>query len=106
MKKKKSATTNHISWPCSCPIPIEINDINKEVGYLSNKRKELTEAIQNVDTFSQKKCNEYAIENFNSKKMALSYIKEYEKVTNGNPLHTKKPKLKDTQTKKFLDWFE
>ena len=80
--------------------------INKDVGYLSNNRKELTHAIKNIGNYSQKSCNEYAIENFNAKKMALSYIEVYHKVANGNLLHTQKPKIKNIQTKKFLDWFE
>ena len=78
--------------------------ITKEVGFLSKKRKELTSAIENVDLFSSKRCHEYAVEIFNSKKMAISYLEKYKKVFLGETLNTNCPKIKEIQTQKFLDW--
>lgn len=78
--------------------------VTKEVGFLSAKKQELVDAVKNIDHFSQKECNEYAVENFNAKKMAVSYLKKYETVLNGEVLNKEKPKLKEIQTKKFLDW--
>jgi glycosyltransferase involved in cell wall biosynthesis len=80
--------------------------INKDVGFLSNKMSELAEAMKNVGQYSRKRCSKYALENFNSKKMALEYLKKYEIVLGGKPLNAVAPKLKQIQTQKFLDWFE
>ncbi len=80
--------------------------VNTEVGFLSNKREELTNAIENISDFSNQKCHEYALEYFNSKKMAISYIDKYEHVLNNHYLNDSHPKLKNNQTEKFLDWFE
>lgn len=79
--------------------------VTKDVGFLSNKRQELTNAVENVASFSNKKCNEYAVDVFNSKKMALNYIKKYEKVLNGAFLNTTAPTIKNIQQEKFLNWY-
>lgn len=78
--------------------------INEKVGFLSNKRSELTEAIENVSDYSQEECHRYAVENFNAKKMALGYLEKYETVLNGTFLNEKNPVVKEIQTVKFLDW--
>lgn len=80
--------------------------ISNDVGYLSNKRSDLTNAVENVTTFSNEKCSEYAIDCFNSKKMAISYVELYEKAVNGIILNIEKPKLKNAQNSKFLEWYE
>ncbi|QMU64714.1 MAG: glycosyltransferase [Flavobacteriaceae bacterium] len=80
--------------------------ITDDFGFLSNKRKELTNAIEHAHEFSHKKCHEYALEKFNSQKMALEYLNKYERVMLGEFLNAKKPQLKEVQTKKKLDWFE
>lgn len=79
--------------------------INSEVGFLSNKREELTNAIKNISEFSKKRCNEYAVDEFNSKKMAINYLNKYELVLNNKTLNTKQPALKEIQEKKFLPWY-
>jgi glycosyltransferase involved in cell wall biosynthesis len=78
--------------------------ITEEVGFLSNKRKELTSAVENVEIFSAKRCHEYAVETFNSKKMAISYLEKYKKVILGETLNVNNPKIKEIQKQKFLDW--
>lgn len=80
--------------------------VTQEVGLLSNKKEELTAGVENASSFSQKYCHEYVRENFNSEKMAQSYLKKYTTVINGELLNSQKPQLKEIQTKKFLDWFE
>ncbi|MEO6189198.1 MAG: glycosyltransferase [Saprospiraceae bacterium] len=75
-----------------------------EVGYLSNKKDELKEAILNSNIFSQKKCHEYANEEFNSKKMAIEYLKKYEKVISLENLNSIPPQLQKLQEHKFLEW--
>ncbi|WP_440881193.1 glycosyltransferase [Tenacibaculum sp. C7A-26P2] len=78
--------------------------VPKEFGYLSNNQNELTEAIKNTAIYSPKKCHEYAADNFNSKTMALNYIKKYEEVLNGKVLNSSPPELTKIQESKFLTW--
>ena len=76
--------------------------VNSEVGFLSANSKELQHALENENHFSPKNCHEYAVENFNSKKMALQYLDKYEQVLNGKTLNTVNPSLIEIQTEKFL----
>lgn len=65
--------------------------IPNDVGFISNSKNDLKNAILNVDDFDKKRCHEYAIELFNSKKMTLEYLKIYERVLNGEKLNSKTP---------------
>jgi glycosyltransferase involved in cell wall biosynthesis len=65
-----------------------------EVGFLSNKSDELAEAVMQVDTYSRRRCHEYARDNFNASLTADRYLRLYEKVLNGEHLHDAPPKLK------------
>ena len=76
--------------------------ITKDVGFLSAESIELKQAIENENTFSAKACHEYALENFNSKKMALQYVEKYFTVLNGGTLNKTNPSLLQVQTEKFL----
>ncbi len=76
----------------------------EEMGYLSNKKEELKEAILNSSNYSPKLCHEYARENFNTKIMAIKYLAQYEKVMNKEPLNPINPKLQSPQESKFLAW--
>lgn len=76
--------------------------VNSEVGFLSTKSIELKDAIEFQNNFSAKFCNEYAVENFNSKKMTLQYLEKYSTVLNGRTLNAINPSLKQIQTEKFL----
>ena len=78
--------------------------VMEDVGYLSNKINDLKEAVLNADKFSSKKCHEYANEEFNSRKMATAYLKKYDKAMASKPLNNDPPKLKEIQSRKFLDW--
>ena len=78
--------------------------VTEEVGYLSNKKEELAEAVLYTNRFSARKCHEYAREEFSSRKMALAYMEKYEQVISSKPLNTNTPKLKELQTTKFLVW--
>lgn len=66
--------------------------VNENTGFLSNKISEVAEVLENVNSYKRRQISDYAIENFNSKKMALEYFKKYETVLNGKPLNTSKPK--------------
>lgn len=78
--------------------------VKENVGFLSDKSHELAEAVLNVDNYSRQRCHEYAMEEFNAKKMALEYLKKYEIVISGNRLNTNAPKLLKIQEQKWLDW--
>ena len=94
---------------CGCPVfgtpygalPEIVTD---EVGFLSNKSDELSEALRNAASWSSISCREYAVEQFNSQKMAYEYLKYYEKAINGGFLNEKSPKAtSDPNT--ILPWF-
>ncbi|MDE3125060.1 MAG: glycosyltransferase [Bacteroidota bacterium] len=78
--------------------------IQSDVGFLSSSSQELSKAIENSDTYSRIRCHEYARDVFNADKMADAYIEKYEKVMNGQQLHTKAPQLLSIQQEKFLAW--
>ena len=77
--------------------------VNTEVGVLSNKKSELVNALNNIEVFNTKNCHNYALENFNSKKMAKDYLVYYEKALNNKKININKPKLLDEEPK-FLPW--
>ena len=54
--------------------------VNSSVGFLSNSEDDLANALSESENFSKQECNAYAIEEFNSKKMALRYLEKYEMV--------------------------
>lgn len=78
--------------------------VNKEVGFLSNKKEELKEAVQNADSYSKERCHEYAREHFNSKIMALAYLEKYEKVISHGHLSATPPQIRKIQEEKYLPW--
>jgi glycosyltransferase involved in cell wall biosynthesis len=78
--------------------------VKDDVGLLSNKSYELVEAISGIDNYSRKRCHEYVIEKFNSKRMTMEYLKKYEKVISGIKLNTHPPKLLKIQKQKWLNW--
>jgi len=78
--------------------------VDPEVGFLSNKADELVCEIENVDRFSKVHCHNYALELFNSKKMAELYLEKYAKVLNGSKLNIRPPQLIEKQTEKLLEW--
>ncbi len=67
--------------------------INNKCGVLSTKMLEIENALKNVGDFNKQEISDYAATNFNSKKMALSYLENYEKVINGKKLNKYKPKI-------------
>lgn len=67
--------------------------VTEEFGFLTDNQLELSKALSSSDSYSKTRCNEYAVEKFNSKKMAFSYLDKYETVLNGNSLNPQEPKL-------------
>jgi len=80
--------------------------VNEDVGFLSNKRSELTQAVEEVSKYSRKRCHEYVLEEFNSIKMAKSYLERYERVLDAEALNSERPKLANMNQPRFMDWIE
>lgn len=78
--------------------------VNNEVGSLSAKKSELVAALNHVSAYSNKRCHEYAVDEFNSKKMAEGYLEKYEKVLSNQKLNEVRPHSAETGNKKLLDW--
>jgi len=78
--------------------------VHSDVGFLSNKKKEISDAILSSDNYDPLTCHQYALDMFNSQKMAYEYLLKYEKVISGEFLNKFPPKLIQLQHDKFLDW--
>jgi glycosyltransferase involved in cell wall biosynthesis len=70
-----------------------------EVGFLSANSDDLAEAMKDSGQWKPKVCRDYAIENFNSKKMALKYLEIYERVIDGEVLNESIPTLQEPEPK-------
>ena len=76
--------------------------VPKDCGYLSNKANELSDAIRSNE-WSSKICHEHAVNNFNAKKMALSYLSLYETIIKGEALNSIAPCIRDSS--RNLPWY-
>ncbi len=76
--------------------------VTNEVGFLSNKKSEIINKLNEIDAFDRKTCHEYVCDQFTSKQMTYEYLKLYEKVLDGNTINQEKPKFIDIQKEKFL----
>ena len=102
------ALTESLYFGCpvfGTPYGSQTELITKEFGFLSNKTSELSEAIQNAEDYSPKRCHEYARDQFNSKVMARNYLDIYERVMNGQVLNENRPTLIDISEDRKLPWF-
>ena len=75
--------------------------VTPEVGYLSDDKSVLVEAIES-NHFDHKLCHEYARDLFNSKRMAEQYFLKYETALNHNSLNKTAPFLQTLPTSKYL----
>jgi glycosyltransferase involved in cell wall biosynthesis len=78
--------------------------VTPEVGFLSNQAAALTAQLELSARFDPKTCHAHAVSQFNSKKMALSYLAYYQKVLDGVLINEKPPQLLEMQKDKFLPW--
>lgn len=60
--------------------------VTSEVGFLTNRAATMVDHLKSDPTYSPQLCHEYARDKFNSKRMALEYLKKYEQVLNGQVL--------------------
>lgn len=80
--------------------------IPADVGFLSNSATALSNALLNVDDFSRKRCHQYAVETFNSRKMTEKYLVLFEKILNGEKLNPQRPQTIELSTEKLLPWHD
>jgi len=69
-----------------------------EVGFISNNSKNISRAIREFD-YNPKRCHTYAVENFNSKMMAESYLLLYKKIIKGETLNAEIPFYNENKNK-------
>ncbi|MDD2386807.1 MAG: glycosyltransferase [Bacteroidales bacterium] len=65
--------------------------VKQDIGFLSTNSAKIAKAVINSNSFKRKLISEYAIDEFNSKKMTLGYLKKYEIVLSGNNLNANRP---------------
>ena len=69
--------------------------ITAETGISSNNMNTLVDGIKDAERFSKKICHQYAADNFNATVMANNYLALYQKVLNGESIHTTNPCFKE-----------
>jgi len=80
--------------------------VRSDVGFLSNSKEELKNAIKNVAVFDRKVCHEYVMEKFSSLQMAMNYLEKYELILNNGQLNETNPVLQEVQKDKFLPFLK
>ena len=60
--------------------------VGPDVGYLSNSRGDLVEAIKSR-AFDARRCHDYVRDTYTSERMTEDYISKYETILNGHKLH-------------------
>jgi glycosyltransferase involved in cell wall biosynthesis len=80
--------------------------VSNEVGFLSNSKSELIEAVKNLERYDRKKCNEYVCDNFSAKKMTEKYLFYYDMVLSGKQLNSVKPVNRETNSQELLPMYD
>jgi glycosyltransferase involved in cell wall biosynthesis len=91
--KKESADRKKSTWNGT------VDAFYSDFGCLSVKKSELVEAIKNAGSFDPRCCHEHAQENFSADRMARDYVRLYEQVLNGKPIHEVSPVLTEAADK-------
>lgn len=78
--------------------------VHKEVGFLTDNESEMIRHLSQQPFYSAKICHEYAGDLFNSRVMAIEYLKKYETVLNGNTLNATNPQ--DVKGYNILPWYK
>ncbi|MCF8332317.1 MAG: glycosyltransferase [Bacteroidales bacterium] len=65
--------------------------ISSELGFISNSKSELTEAIKNSGSYDPVKCHQFVADNFSARKMTENYLQLFEEVLNGHDLNPVQP---------------
>jgi glycosyltransferase involved in cell wall biosynthesis len=72
-------------------------------GKLSTQSSELAVAVTHANDYPRATIRQWALEQFNANQMALAYIKLYEKILQGSPLHPQAPHCTSSQIS-LLPW--
>jgi len=78
--------------------------VTEDVGFLSRSCDKIVRELQDIEKYSNSHCHDYAVEKFNSGRMADAYISKYEQVFAGEKLNPLSPQLKKIQEIKYLEW--
>jgi glycosyltransferase involved in cell wall biosynthesis len=78
--------------------------VGEDFGFLSARSAELAEAVEHWEAYDPKRCHEYALTEFNSRKMTRSYLELYERVLAGESLNETPPRVVQVPKGKFLAW--
>jgi len=79
--------------------------VPSDVGFLSDSRSRLIDAAKQAESFDRKRCHEYVMEHFTSKRMALDYLALYEKILNGEAVNPAQPFIEAVGQPKFLPFY-
>ncbi len=79
--------------------------VSEDYGFLSNRLSDLIYAAAHLEHYDRIHCHQYARDTFNSQKMAEKYLFYYNKILNGENINKQKPRLINSETKKFLDFY-
>lgn len=80
----------------------QVDAFYADFGCLSVKKSELLEAIKNADSYDRSKCNAWVREHFSAENMTDRYIRLYEQVLDGRPLHHSPPAFTEAANDKPL----
>jgi glycosyltransferase involved in cell wall biosynthesis len=62
--------------------------VSSEFGYLATSASELARALTSIDRFDPRACHQHARTNFSAQRMAQDYVRYYERILEGETLHT------------------
>jgi glycosyltransferase involved in cell wall biosynthesis len=79
--------------------------VTSDVGFLSDSRSSLTEAVGHAGLYDRKRCHQYVMEHFTSKRMAKDYLALYEKILNGEAINPAPPCIDAAGQQKFLPFY-
>ncbi|MES2772594.1 MAG: glycosyltransferase [Bacteroidota bacterium] len=65
--------------------------VKEDVGFLSHSADELADVLKDINRFSRQRCHEYVMDMHTHIHMANTYLNLYERVMNGEMLHSKPP---------------
>ncbi|MBN1116799.1 MAG: glycosyltransferase [Bacteroidales bacterium] len=65
--------------------------INKEMGFLTNSKSAMAEALKNASSFNRKAIHEHLMEHHSIARVANEYMKAYELILEGKTLNAKTP---------------
>jgi glycosyltransferase involved in cell wall biosynthesis len=54
--------------------------LHEKVAFICKNKKEIAEAVLNIDTIKNSRCRDYAVRNFREEKIAADYLNCYEKM--------------------------